>query len=146
MEVATARARLDEPVVLLADLIRGEPLTAGESVQLADALLAAPHGRSQLSVRSVVVTESGSIRLLEPVPDLQACGRLLATALGVAHDPRRELAAVERAAPALVACIRSLAAGKPKPMELPTIEGRTLVQRLNNVGLNCRVPLLLLAP
>ena len=41
---------------------------------------------------------------------------------------------------------RSLAAGKPKPMELPTIDGRGLVERLNNVGLNCRVPLVLLAP
>ena len=41
---------------------------------------------------------------------------------------------------------RSLAAGKPKPMSLPTIEGKTLVERLNNVGLNCRVPLVLLAP
>src|SRR5689334_11205714 len=41
---------------------------------------------------------------------------------------------------------RSLAAGKPKPMELPTIDGKTLVERLNNVGLNCRVPLVLLAP
>ncbi|SDP54226.1 hypothetical protein SAMN04489867_2851 [Pedococcus dokdonensis] len=41
---------------------------------------------------------------------------------------------------------RSLKSGKPKPMELPTIDGKTLVQRLNNVGVNCRVPLLLLAP
>jgi len=41
---------------------------------------------------------------------------------------------------------RSLAAGKPKPMELPTIDGRTLVERLNTVGVNCRVPLVLLAP
>ena len=41
---------------------------------------------------------------------------------------------------------RSLAAGKPKPMQLPTIDGRSLVERLNNVGLNCRVPLVLLAP
>lgn len=41
---------------------------------------------------------------------------------------------------------RSLASGKPKPMQLPTIDGKTLVQRLNNVGVNCRVPLLLLAP
>lgn len=41
---------------------------------------------------------------------------------------------------------RSLAAGKPKPMQLPTIDGRGLVERLNNVGLNCRVPLVLLAP
>lgn len=40
---------------------------------------------------------------------------------------------------------RSLAAGKPKPMELPTINGKTLVERLNNVGLNCRVPRILLA-
>lgn len=41
---------------------------------------------------------------------------------------------------------RSLAAGKPTPMALPTIGGRGLVERLNNVGLNCRVPLVLLAP
>lgn len=41
---------------------------------------------------------------------------------------------------------QSLAAGKPKPMNLPTIDGKTLVQRLNNVGLNCRVPQVLLAP
>ena len=41
---------------------------------------------------------------------------------------------------------RSLAAGKPKPMNLPTIDGKPLVERLNNVGLNCRVPLVLLAP
>ena len=41
---------------------------------------------------------------------------------------------------------RSLAAGKPKPMELPVVDGRGLVERLNGVGLNCRVPLALLAP
>jgi hypothetical protein len=41
---------------------------------------------------------------------------------------------------------RSLASGKPKPLDLPTIDGKTLVERLNNVGLNCRVPLVLLAP
>ncbi|WP_457254423.1 hypothetical protein [Pedococcus sp. P5_B7] len=41
---------------------------------------------------------------------------------------------------------RSLAAGKPKPMQLPTIDGKPLVERLNHVGLNCRVPLVLLAP
>ncbi len=41
---------------------------------------------------------------------------------------------------------RSLAAGKPSPMALPTVDGRGLVDRLNNVGLNCRVPLVLLAP
>ena len=41
---------------------------------------------------------------------------------------------------------RSLAAGKPTPMALPTIGGKGLVERLNNVGLNCRVPLVLLAP
>jgi hypothetical protein len=41
---------------------------------------------------------------------------------------------------------RSLAAGKPRPMALPTIDGKGLVTRLNNVGLNCRVPLVLLAP
>ena len=41
---------------------------------------------------------------------------------------------------------RSLAAGHPTPMALPTIDGQGLVARLNGVGLNCRVPLVLLAP
>ena len=41
---------------------------------------------------------------------------------------------------------RSLAAGTPRPMALPTIDGEGLVARLNDVGLNCRVPLVLLAP
>jgi hypothetical protein len=41
---------------------------------------------------------------------------------------------------------RALAAGKPKPLALPTLDGRGLVDRLNDVGLNCRVPLVLLAP
>lgn len=40
----------------------------------------------------------------------------------------------------------SLAAGKPAPMAIPTIDGKSLVERLNNVGLSCRVPLVLLAP
>ena len=40
----------------------------------------------------------------------------------------------------------SLAAGHPKPMVLPTIDGLNLQTRLNGVGLNCRVPLVLLAP
>jgi hypothetical protein len=41
---------------------------------------------------------------------------------------------------------RSLASGHPKPMVMPVIDGQTLQQRLNDVGLNCRVPLVLLAP
>jgi hypothetical protein len=41
---------------------------------------------------------------------------------------------------------RSLAVGKPRPLVLPVIDGTTLVDRLNNVGANCRVPLVLLAP
>ncbi|GAB3075389.1 MULTISPECIES: hypothetical protein [unclassified Phycicoccus] len=41
---------------------------------------------------------------------------------------------------------RSLAAGKPKPLVLPVVDGRPLVARLNDVGVNCRVPLALLAP
>jgi hypothetical protein len=31
-------------------------------------------------------------------------------------------------------------------MIMPVIDGQTLQQRLNDVGLNCRVPLVLLAP
>ncbi|NYG06903.1 hypothetical protein BJ986_001390 [Phycicoccus badiiscoriae] len=41
---------------------------------------------------------------------------------------------------------RALAADRPKPLVLPTIDGKGLVDRLNNVGLNCRVPLVMLAP
>lgn len=41
---------------------------------------------------------------------------------------------------------RSLASGKPRPLKLPVIDGRPLVERLNTVGLNCRVPLVLLSP
>ena len=41
---------------------------------------------------------------------------------------------------------RSLAAGKPKPLAMPTIGGKPLPARLNGVGLGCRVPLVLLAP
>jgi hypothetical protein len=41
---------------------------------------------------------------------------------------------------------RSLAVGRPRPMRLPTVEGTPLVDRLNDVGISCRVPLALLAP
>jgi hypothetical protein len=41
---------------------------------------------------------------------------------------------------------RSVAAGKPRPLALPVIDGRPLVERLNDVGVNCRVPLVLLQP
>lgn len=41
---------------------------------------------------------------------------------------------------------RSLAAGKPAAFVLPTIDGHSLVDRLNNSGINCRVPLTLLSP
>lgn len=41
---------------------------------------------------------------------------------------------------------RSLAAGRPEPLLIPVVDGRGLEDRLNNVGLNCRVPVVLLAP
>lgn len=41
---------------------------------------------------------------------------------------------------------RSLAAGKPLPMVLPVIDGQSLANRLDNVGLNCRVPLVMMEP
>jgi hypothetical protein len=41
---------------------------------------------------------------------------------------------------------RSLAAGKPAPMVMPVIDGQSLTDRLDNVGLNCRVPLVILEP
>jgi hypothetical protein len=41
---------------------------------------------------------------------------------------------------------RSLAAGNPEPLVMPVAGGRSLEDRLNDVGLNCRVPLVLLGP
>jgi hypothetical protein len=41
---------------------------------------------------------------------------------------------------------RSLAAGKPKPLAIPTVDGASIVDRLNGSGINCRVPLVLLSP
>jgi hypothetical protein len=41
---------------------------------------------------------------------------------------------------------RGLASGKTKPFVVPTIDGHSLVDRLNNSGINCRVPLTLLSP
>ncbi|WP_270888672.1 hypothetical protein [Pedococcus sp. 5OH_020] len=41
---------------------------------------------------------------------------------------------------------QSLAAGRPRPMHLPVVDGRPLVERLNTVGVSCRVPFALLAP
>ena len=117
MALATARARLEEPAATLEDLVRAEPLTVAEAVQLAEALLSAPRGGAQLSAASVAVTESGSIKLLDPVPDLPSCGRVLCQALGIKAAPGRQLAAVERAAPAFVACVRALAAGGFAPGE-----------------------------
>ena len=52
----------------------------------------------------------------------------------------------ERLVAARDAYARSLATGKPKPLKLPVVDGRPLVERLNDVGVNCRVPVVLLAP
>ena len=41
---------------------------------------------------------------------------------------------------------RSLAAGEPKEIVMPVVDGQSLEDRLNDVGLNCRVPRVLLAP
>lgn len=41
---------------------------------------------------------------------------------------------------------RSLAAGRPTVMVMPVVGGQGLEDRLNGVGLNCRVPRVLLAP
>lgn len=52
----------------------------------------------------------------------------------------------ERLVAARDAYARQLASGKPARLSLPTVDGRPLVDRLNDVGLNCRVPRVLLAP
>jgi hypothetical protein len=41
---------------------------------------------------------------------------------------------------------RALAAGHPTPLALPVVDGRGLESRLDDVGLNCRVPRVMLAP
>jgi hypothetical protein len=52
----------------------------------------------------------------------------------------------ERLVAARDAYARSLATGRPKALALPTIDGKPLVDRLNDVGVSCRVPLVLLGP
>lgn len=41
---------------------------------------------------------------------------------------------------------RSLATGSPKPMVVPVVAGKSLVDRLGSAGVNCGVPRVLLAP
>ena len=41
---------------------------------------------------------------------------------------------------------RALSAGRHPTLALPEVDGRPLVDRLNDVGLNCRVPRVLLTP
>ncbi|GAB3441506.1 hypothetical protein GCM10027517_17660 [Phycicoccus ginsengisoli] len=52
----------------------------------------------------------------------------------------------ERLVAARDAYARQLASGKPATLALPKVDGRPLVDRLNDVGLNCRVPRVLLGP
>ncbi|MFC8502110.1 hypothetical protein ACFUC1_07110 [Pedococcus sp. NPDC057267] len=52
----------------------------------------------------------------------------------------------ERLVAAREAYARDLAAGKRAVLTLPVVDGRPLLDRLNNVGLNCRVPRVLLTP
>lgn len=52
----------------------------------------------------------------------------------------------ERLVAARDAYARELAAGKRATLALPEVDGRPLLDRLNGVGLNCRVPRVLLAP
>jgi hypothetical protein len=41
---------------------------------------------------------------------------------------------------------RALATGSPKPMVVPTVEGKSLIDRLGSVGVDCGVPRVLIAP
>jgi hypothetical protein len=50
----------------------------------------------------------------------------------------------ERLVAARDAYARQLASGKPATLTLPQVDGRPLLERLNDVGLNCRVPRVLL--
>lgn len=52
----------------------------------------------------------------------------------------------QRLVDARSAYARSLASGSPNVMVMPVVQGRSLVARINNVGLNCAVPLVLVAP
>lgn len=52
----------------------------------------------------------------------------------------------ERLVAARDAYARELAAGRRASLSLPVVDGRPLVDRLNDVGLNCRVPRVLLGP
>ncbi|MGA8978886.1 MAG: hypothetical protein WB473_07180 [Pedococcus sp.] len=68
------------------------------------------------------------------------------TVLDADQPTARWLEDWERLVTARDAYARSLASGKPKPLQLPAVDGQPLVDRLNDVGVSCRVPLALLTP
>jgi hypothetical protein len=111
--------------------------------QMRDSVAAAAVSTSAPLKQRVGAINAQNDAVIELVSRMQSIGdeELAADQPAVAwlQDWRRLIAARD-------AYARSLAAGKPKPMELPVVDGRGLVERLNGVGLNCRVPLALLAP
>ena len=83
----------------------------------------------------------------DAVTDLVTAIRALGPKVIAADAPtERWIQDWERLVAARDAYARSLASGHPTPMRLPTVEGTPLLDRLNDVGISCRVPLALLAP
>jgi hypothetical protein len=134
-------ANADDPdVVEQGDIARVASAACAQMRQKAAAAAVAP---TQPIPRRVGAINAQTDAVIELVTRMQALGeqRLDADqpAAQWVEDWQRLVAARDSYA-------RSLASGKPRPLVLPTIDGKTLVERLNGVGLNCRVPLVLLAP
>lgn len=83
----------------------------------------------------------------DAVVDMLTQLRALGPALLDADQPTAQwIEDWERLVTARDAYARSLASGRPQTLTLPVVDGRPLLDRLNDVGVNCRVPLVLLAP
>ena len=81
--------------------------------------------------------------VVDMVTQLRALGP---AAIGADQPTAQWIEDWERLVRARDAYARSLASGRPQPLSLPVVDGTPLLERLNDVGVNCRVPLVLLAP
>ena len=99
----------------------GQDVSDAQSWQTLAAHIEAQHGRLDVLVNNAGILKAGSVE----DTTLEDWQRLVAA--------RDEFA-------------RALVAGKPKPLAIPTVDGTSVVDRINNSGINCRVPLVLLSP
>ena len=111
--------------------------------QMRDAASAAAVGRTATVAQRVGSINAQNDAVITMVSRLEALGQ---DKLDSDQPAAQWVEDWQRLVAARDAYARSLAAGKPRPLTLPTIDGRPLVDRLNDSGINCRVPFALLSP